>query len=215
MLEAIANFFRRLFKWNDKKLHPKKQTANDFVNIKDIKGSLLYTRDNYIFSYIRLQPISIDLLSQNEKKILINTLTAELSSETKPFQFFAISQVVDMSKLKNSLYDVLNETSDNIRRRLINEEINQIATFALSGEIIERQFFVIIWERLTDDNELVLRRRVTELAYKFQSCGVSADVLNQNQIYHLVKLFAHPQSGHLDITDNDFTATIPIIIGGR
>lgn len=214
MRKAI-NFFIGLFDKNDNKLNPKKQTANDFVNIKDIKSSLLYTRDNNIFSYIRLQPISIDLLSQNEKKILINTLTAELSSETKPFQFFAISQVVDMSKLKNSLYDVLNETSDNIRRRLINEEINQIASFALSGEIIERQFFVIVWEQLTDDNELVIKRRATELAYKFQSCGVNADVLNQNQIYHLVKLFAHPQSGHLDITDNDFSATIPIIIGGR
>ncbi len=214
MLKAIINYLRKLFGNNDIKTSPEKATANDFVNIKDIKGSLLYTRDNYIFSYIRLQPISIDLLSQNEKKILINTLTAELSSETKPFQFFAISQVVDMSKLKNSLYDVLNDTSDNIRRRLINEEINQIASFALSGEIIERQFFVIIWERLTDDNELVLKRRSTELAYKFQSCGVSADVLNQNQIYHLVKLFAHPQSGHLDVEDNEFTATIPII-GGR
>lgn len=193
------------------KVDPKKQTANDFVNIKDIKGSLLYTMDNHIFSYIRLQPISVDLLSDNEKRILINTLTAELSSETKPFQFFAISQVVDMSKLKNSLYDVLNDTSDNIRRRLINEEINQIASFSLSGEIIERQFFMIIWEKCIDDNELMLKRRASELAYKFQSCGVSAYVLNQNQIYHLVKLFAHPQSGHLDITDNDFSATIPTL----
>lgn len=198
---------------NKNKIDLKKQTANDFVNVKDIKGSLLYTKDNHIFSYIRLQPISVDLLSQNEKKTLINTLTAELSSETSPFQFFAISQVVDMSKLKDSLYDVLNDTTDNIRRRLINDEITQVASFALSGEIIERQFFVIIWESLTDDNELVLKRRANELTYKFQSCGVSAEVLNQNQIYHLVKLFAHPQSGHLDITDNNFSATIPIIGG--
>ena len=191
------------------------QTANEFINIKDIRGSILYTIDNHMFSYIRLWPISVDLMSDNEKRILINTLTAELSSETKPFKFFAISQVVDMSKLKNKLYDVLNTTSDNIRRRLINEEINQIASFALSGEIIERQFFVIVWEYLTDDSELILKRRALELAYKFQSCGVNADVLDKNGIYHLVKLFAHPQSGHLDAEDNDFSATIPIIGGIR
>ena len=187
------------------------QTANEFINIKDIRGSILYTRDNHIFSYIRLQPISIDLISPKEKRVLINTLTAELSSESKPFSFFAISQVVDMSKLKNQLYDVLNTTSNNIRRRLINDEIKKIANFALSGEIIERQFFLIVWERLTDDSEMILKRRATELAYKFQSCGVNADVLDQNGIYHLVKLFAHPQSGHLDAEDNDFNATIPII----
>ena len=81
----------------------------------------------------------------------------------------------------------------------------------MSGEIIQRQFIIIIWERLTDDNELVLKRRSTELAYKFQSCGMSADMLRQNQIYQLVKLFTHPKSGHLDITDNGFSATIPLL----
>ncbi len=206
-----------MFKWfrrfKKKKVDKKTVTANDFINIKDIKGSILYTLDNNIFSYIRLQPISIDLISPKEKRVLINTLTAELSSETKPFTFFAISQVVDMSKLKNSLYDVLNTTSNNIRRRLINDEIKKIANFALSGEIIERQFFVIVWEKLHEDSEMIIKRRATELAYKFQSCGVSAEVLNQNMIYHLVKLFAHPQSGHLDADDHDFNAAIPIIKG--
>lgn len=197
------------------KIDPKIKAANDFVNIKDIRGSLLYTGDNHIFAYIRLQPISVDLLSQREKHTLINTLTAELSSETKPFQFFAISQVVDMSKLKDVLYDVLNDTSDSIRRRLINDEINQIAGFALSGEVIERQFFVIIWEVLNDDNELLLKRRANELANKFQSCGINVEVLEQSQIYHLIKLFGHPQSSHLDITDDDFTAAIPILGGEK
>ena len=44
------------------------QTANEFINIKDIKGRILYTIDNHIFSYIRLWPISVDLLSDNEKE---------------------------------------------------------------------------------------------------------------------------------------------------
>ena len=203
-------WFRRFKK---KKEDKKTITANDFINIKDIKGSILYTIDNHIFSYIRIQSLNIELLSDNEKKSLWSTLTAELSSETKPFTCFAISQVMDMSRFKNNLYEVLNTTSDNIRRRLINEEIGQIANYALSGEIFERQFFVIIWEELSEDSELVLKRRASEMAYKFQSCGVSADVLNQNGIYHLVKLVAHPQNGHLDADDNDFSATIPIIGG--
>lgn len=190
---------------------PKKLTANEFINIRDIIGNYLYTRDGYVFMYIRLQPISVDLLSSREKDSLINSLTAELSSETKPFQFFAISQAVDMSGLKDSLYGVLNGTTDNTRRSLINNEIKQITGFALSGEIVERQFFVIIWEKLNEESRLLLKRRANDMAYKFQSCGVSAEVLNQSQIYHLAKLFAHPQAGHLDLDDADFSATIPIL----
>ena len=192
---------------------PRKITANEFINIRDIIGNYLYTRDGYVFMYIRLQPISVDLLSSREKDSLINTLTAELSSETKPFQFFAISQAVDMSQLKDSLYGVLNDTTDNTRRSLINNEIKQITGFALSGEIVERQFFVIIWEKLTEENQLLLKRRANDMAYKFQSCGVSAEVLNQNQIYHLAKLFAHPQAGHLDLDDSSFSASIPTLGG--
>ena len=190
----------------------KKITANDFVNVRDIHDTILYTKDNYIFSYVKLFPISIDLLSASEKDLMINTLTAELSSETKPFQFFAISQTVDMSRLINSLYEVLNDTSNNTRRKLINNEINKIASFTMSGDIVERQFFIIIWERLSDENTQILKRRATELAYKFQSCSVNAEVLQQNGIYHLIKLFAHPQSGHLDITDDNYHPTIPFLM---
>jgi len=64
---------------------PRKLTANEFINIRDIIGNYLYTRDGYVFMDIRLQPISVDLLSSREKDSLINTLTAKLSSETKPF----------------------------------------------------------------------------------------------------------------------------------
>ena len=90
-------------------------------------------------------------------------------------------------------------------------KLSKITEFALSGEIVERQFFVIIWDELTEENQLLLKRRANDMAYKFQSCGVSAEVLNQTQIYHLAKLFAHPQAGHLDLDDSDFTAAIPIL----
>lgn len=116
-----------------------------------------------------------------------------------------------MSKLLNSFHDMLNDTTNKIRRTLLTDEIKRIANFSLSGDVIERQFFVIIWERVSDENTLQLKRRANELADKFQSCGVPTEILKQSGIYHLIKLFAHPQTGYLDLTDDNYDATIPFL----
>ena len=187
----------------------KVQTANEFTNIQDIQGNVLYTTEGYVFAYIQLQPVNVDLLSPREQHTFIQTLTGELSTEQKPFQFFAISQVMDISSLLDSLHSVRESTTDLTRRQLLKEEITHITQLATSGQIIERQFFVILWERVTD--EPILLQRAREMAQKFQSCGVQADVLDQPQIYHLMNLFAHPQSAHLEITQDEFSATIPVL----
>lgn len=74
-------------------------TAQQFINVKDIKDKILYSKDNHIFCYIKIHPVSIDLLSDNEKMNLCKNLAAELSGERKPYKFFAISRPVDISAL--------------------------------------------------------------------------------------------------------------------
>ena len=41
-------------------------TANEFVNVKDIRGNFLYTRDNLALAYLKIYPISTELFSKNE-----------------------------------------------------------------------------------------------------------------------------------------------------
>ena len=48
---------------------PHIKTANEFVNVKDIKGNFLYTKDDYIFGYVRLYQFNLDLLSREERYI--------------------------------------------------------------------------------------------------------------------------------------------------
>ena len=63
-------------------------TANEFVNVKDIRGNFLYTRDNVALAYLKIFPISTELFSKNEKRLIAKQLTASLSSSQYPFQLF-------------------------------------------------------------------------------------------------------------------------------
>src|SRR5690348_11478834 len=82
---------------------PAAQTAQQFVNVRDIQGNFLYTQEGWSLCYLRLFPISLDLLSAAEKRLLINKLTAELSSIRFPFKFLAVSRPVDISPLISEL----------------------------------------------------------------------------------------------------------------
>lgn len=95
------------------------QTANEFVNVRDIRDRYLYTRDNKVMMYIKINPIAIDLLSEREKKILTKQLTAELSAEQKPFKFLAVSRPVDISPLISEYSQLMAGTSNQKQKELL------------------------------------------------------------------------------------------------
>ena len=51
-------------------------TVNEFVDVKDIKGMFLYTKSNKIFSYLRIYPFNLDLLTTEDRRNLTNRLAA-------------------------------------------------------------------------------------------------------------------------------------------
>ena len=120
------------------------QTAQQFINVKDIRDKYLYTRGGMVFIYLRIHAISIDLYSKSEKNVLIKTLTAELSDIQYQFKFMALSRPVDISPLITEMSEMLKEAEDK-RKELLRQEILQMGGFALSGEIVERQFYIALW----------------------------------------------------------------------
>ena len=62
------------------------QTAQEFINVRDIQDKFLYTTDGLLLAFVRIHSISIDLYSKAEKNSLIRQLTAELSDIQYPFK---------------------------------------------------------------------------------------------------------------------------------
>jgi hypothetical protein len=184
------------------------QTANEFINVKDIRDKYLYTRDNKIMMYIKLSPIAIDLLSEREKKGLTKQLTAELSAEQKPFKFLAVSRPVDISPLISDYSQLMSGTSNQRQKELLRNEMFVMSNYALSGDVVERQFYIIIWERCEEGVEREIAKRCYELSSKFEGCGISCEILNQQDIVRLCNLVNNPAYSHIE--DSSFNASIPL-----
>ena len=81
---------KKMTEQEEKKLF-RAMTANEFINIRDVREQFLYTKSGHVFAYIRIQPVALELLSEREKRNKIATFSSEFSNETSPYKLFAIT----------------------------------------------------------------------------------------------------------------------------
>ncbi len=208
---SILPFGKKKSSAQDLERQKKLQTANEFVNVKDVRGPVLYSRDGLLFAFLRIQPISLDLLSPREKEKKIGRFAAEFSAEKKGFKFFSISRPVDISGLSARLSALLADATDPAQKDLLNHEIREVAAFAMTGEVTERQFYLVLWESAASDGERELLRRARELENRFSACEITAELCGQGHIIRLLNLFANPNYAHLE--DEEIDPAIPMLSG--
>lgn len=181
-----------------------------FVNVIDIRDKFLYTRDGYIISYIQVPSIDINLLSEREKRNKANTLTAEFSAIDKIIKFLAISRPVDISPLLSEYQQIYSSTSNLKQKELLRFEMQSITNFAMSGEIVERQFYIMIWEKYQKGIEMDINKRAMEIVSMFESALIKATILTERDIIRLCNLINNPTFVNLEETSVD--QTIPFIV---
>lgn len=184
------------------------QTAQQLINVKDIRDKILYTRDGHVFIYLRVHSISIDLYSVSEKNGLIRTLTAELSDFSHPFKFFAVSRPVDISPVIHEMTELLPEAGEK-QKELLKQEIVQMSGYALSGDIVERQFYIVLWDRADEGCEADLQKLAALFCEKFSAGGIVCDILQDKEIVRLLNLVHNPAYAHLE--EPDYEAAIPLL----
>lgn len=184
------------------------KTANEFIHVRDIRGNFLITREGMALSYLRVTPISIDLLSHNEQKLLMRRLSAEMASMQSEFQFLAASRPVDISAIIMD-YQSRMADAEPKRRELLKMETMQMNSYAISGDIVERQFYIVMWNTGDDEGQRELLGRVKQMQTNFLECGVDCEILTQQEIVRLCNLIHNP--GYVHMEDAETEASIPVI----
>lgn len=169
----------------------KDKSCNDEINIKDIRNNFLYTKNEKIMLYIKIQPLNINLLSDKEQEQIIKTLAGELSSEIKEMKFFSISRPVDVGDLVEDLRKIQNESLDQVQKTLLSKHINETIKLTFTGDAVERQNFLIIWQDITEYAEKDLLKRAMDLVNKFASCNIKSEILEEQYIIQLCSGFTN------------------------
>lgn len=192
-----------------KELTTSQMSAQEFTNVRDVNGEFLYTRDDYIFCYLKIFPISMDLLSKRERKNFTKSLTAEISSEKEPIKFLAVSRPTDITPLLDQYQELLDHTDNTIQRDLLRQEIKEISRLTYYNEEVERQFYFCLYEKWEENKERDLKKRMEEFQSKFEINEVKTKILEETEIIQLCNLVNNPAVVLLE--DENIEPTLPLL----
>lgn len=183
--------------------------AQDFVNIVDVRDRFAYSKNGYVYMYLKTAPIDVSLMSSREQISLTKQLTAELSSDKDILKLICVSRPVDIGPLMNDYNNRYMDSNDPVQKNLLKQEMLNMNDYAFSGDVVERQFFWHLWHKREDGAENTLNKRAYELISKFNSCQIKCDILNEQDIYRLYNLFNNPAS--INLEDASFDTSIPLM----
>lgn len=166
------------------------KTAQDFINVRDIEeNNLLYTVDNMVFAYLKIDGMSLEMFEPNELKNISSILAKNLVSVHFPWKFLSVSRPMDIKETLQ-IYSELQEISSPGHKALLQQEIDGLISMTKRGETIERQHYAVMWEK--EGNETQLLKNSAVLCRILSSSKISCKELDRQEITELCDLVSNP-----------------------
>lgn len=177
------------------------QSLNEFLNIKDIKENYLYTLDEQVISFIKVNPMNIELLSDKELESKMDLSSIEFSNEQYPYKIMVIPRAVDISDYIREQEELKDKLIDDICIEIINNRIISITEMIENKNIIENEFYIMIFESNKNNVEIELNKRANNWINRLKNCGLKSELLEERDIILLIKSFTIPEFARLEGTD--------------
>ena len=177
------------------------QSLNEFLNIKNIKGNYLYTLDEQVISFIKVNPMNIELLSDKELESKMDFEAIEFSNEQFPYKIIVIPRAVDISDYIREQEELRNKLTDDVCIEIINNRIISTTEMIENKNIIENEFYIMIFDANKENIEIELNKRANNWISRLKNCGLKSEILEEREIILLVKSFTIPEFARTEGTD--------------
>ena len=179
------------------------KTLNEFLNIKDIPigKNYLLTLDGQMIFFIKVNPINVDLLSNEELEAKMDLMSIEFANEQYPYKILVIPRAVDISEHIHEQENLKNKCEDNISKKIVEERIKFTTNFVADKDIIENEFYILIWQNDAENAEAELNKRANNWITRFRNCEIETQILKEKDIILLIKSFTIPEFARKEGTD--------------
>lgn len=174
------------------KVEIRQKTAQDWLPVADVYNSLLYRKDKHLVAILKVEPINISLLSDNEKKRIIAALHEVFNGIQEQIQIISIGRSVDLDGYIAGMEQTAQETQDFSRKKLLRGYIRQAAEMAAGGDTLERRFYILLSQKQGKYAEEELKNRARELAGNIASTGLGVELCSDKLIIDLLFAFHQP-----------------------
>lgn len=177
------------------------QSLNEFLNIKNIKESFLYSLDGQVIQFIKVEPINIGLLSEEELESKMNFTSIEFSEEQRPYKIMVIPRAVDISEFIREQEELKKVVNDDVSIEIINNRIIATTEIVENKNIIENEFYVMLFDTSKENVENELMKRANNWINRLKNCGYRSELLEEKEIILLMKSFTIPEFARAEGTN--------------
>lgn len=168
-------------------------SLNEFLNIADItEDNSINTLDNYVLMILNIKPQNFGLLSEQELESKMNSMSVEFANERYPYKILVLPKIVDITETIREQEDLKQKIQNNKFKEIIDNRIKFLLNFVSNKEIIENDFFLIIWEKETEKAKIELQKRANNWKSRLRNCELKSEILNKEEIISLIKVFNLP-----------------------
>lgn len=197
------------------KAHQGKPTTQDWVPIKDITDNSILRKDDFLVGAVRVQPLNMDLLPDEEQHRIIKQLAGVLNGIDYNYVFYSIDRPVDLDGYINGLEMQKNKEQDLVRKRILEEDIRFAATMASEGDALDRYYFIL--HSLKPDNKYdqqVSYKRSVELSAELSSIGLTSHACSDHELRELQFIYFNPIQAAYERTPEGGMQLPPFLVGG-
>ena len=162
----------------------KSNYTSDQVPVKSITNGAIILDDGLKVTGVKIMPRNIFILDYDMQNAIISNLKNVYNVIDYEFWSIAADRRVDINLYLSQLQVLYNQTQDNIKRKLIVEDINKANMF-MNNNVVDTEYFLVFKEK---DNE-VIQKRIRNLINAFAAAGLTTHQVTNDDLRMILDNF--------------------------
>lgn len=149
----------------------------DFVPIKSITNGMIILENDEKVTGVKIMPRNIFILDYSTQAAIIDNLKNVYNMIDYEFWIVAADRPVDINVYLSQLELLFNSTQDQIKRKLIMEDINKANMF-MNNNVVDTEFFLLFKERNND----IIMKRIRQVINSLANSGLNSHQVTNDDL---------------------------------
>lgn len=156
----------------------------DFVPIKSITNGMIILDNNEKVTGVKIMPRNLFILDYSLQAAIIDNLKNVYNQIDYEFWIIAADRPVDINVYLSQLQLLFNSTTDQVRRKLIIEDINKANMF-MNNNIVDTEYYLLFKEKDVDK----INKRLRQLVNGFANAGLNSHQATNDDLRIIIDNF--------------------------
>lgn len=158
--------------------------TENWIKFKDINNNVIYLDNKEMVTGVKIQPRNIFILEENFQNRIIESLRTFYNLIDYEFWIIIADRPVDVGLYISQLQLQLNDATNPVYRKLINDDIEKAEMFVQNG-VVDTEYFLLFKE--TNNDQII--KKVRNLINNLANCNLIASQVSNEDLKMILNNF--------------------------